>query len=412
MSEYTDNNISPLIGSKAFFQTFIMDDATSSTGSGGVQTAILGSFGQGKSTLMAWMAEYSRYMRVGSKESYISRLVHHGNILKYETSPTTVLWRCRDLDLWPVLIPANWNERIPDMPAKELALFVNENDIDDICFFCYDRDHKPIPVPNLPAIQTYTTADDLIGKIHEGSINIVLEPQKYRLSPRLCGLLAEARNEFDAGVKPDERKDDLVDIPKRGRGRPLKIKEPKDYSQHAIKSGCFWFDVTAATMAIFGNKPIMMIWDEADDFLSAASSDAHWWLININSELQRDFRKANISTVVSSHGFALLHDSAYKRATHRILLPGVKASKNTMVRYTQIISRLPKGHFIIEIQNKEFGVCKFGRIPYVIQSKIDGMKNSFRALDGDQKARIYAEYEKQWNGEQATVSKLPTVIEV
>ncbi len=51
MSEYTDNNISPLIGSKAFFQTFIMDDATSSTGSGGGTNCNFGEFWAGKINL-------------------------------------------------------------------------------------------------------------------------------------------------------------------------------------------------------------------------------------------------------------------------------------------------------------------------------------------------------------------------
>jgi ABC-type enterochelin transport system ATPase subunit len=53
---FADNNISPLIGAKAYQQTFITDDATSSTGAGGVQTVILGSFGTGKSTMLAEMA--------------------------------------------------------------------------------------------------------------------------------------------------------------------------------------------------------------------------------------------------------------------------------------------------------------------------------------------------------------------
>jgi hypothetical protein len=190
-------------------------------------------------------------------------------------------------------------------------------------------------------------------------------------------------------------KDDLEDAPRRGRGRPSK---PIDYSQHSVKPGCFWFDVEAAVMSLWGNRPVLILWDEGDDFLSAASADVHWWLVQIHGELQRDFRRCNISTIVTSHGWNLLADICYKRATNLILLPGVRAGKNTMIKYTATISNLHKGQMIAEIKNREFGIARFAKIDGAIQGKIDGLKNSFKSLDESQRQRIRRGYEEFWNG--------------
>jgi hypothetical protein len=204
----------------------------------------------------------------------------------------------------------------------------------------------------------------------------------------------QAKSDF----QPDDAKDDTDDMGdqpiKRGRGRPSK---PIDYSQHAVKSGTFWFDVTAAVMSLWGNKPILFIWDEADDFLSSASADVMWWLIVIFTELQRDFRRCNLSVILTSHGWNLLHDSCYKRATHRILLPGIKAGgKNTMIRKTSTINNLSKGQFISEIASREFGIGRFSVIPDTMLCKIDGLKNSFLALTGEEKKQIRQLYEVRW----------------
>ena len=393
---FSSNNISPIIGAKAYQQTFITDDATCGKGSGGVQTVVLGSFGTGKSTMLIEIAQLARYVTNGSKESYINHLIHHKPMNKYKTKPTTVIWRARDLDMWPMLVPANWKLRDPAIPPKRVAVFVHKTDMDTITFFTYDDNHNPVPIPNMPVIKYYSNADDLIPMLIEGGINVVIEPQTYRMSPRLCTLLMQARTERDGNgpQKDDEIKDDEEERPKK-RGRPLKV---TDYTQHAVKPAIFWFDMTNAVMQLFGNKPILFVWDEGDDFLSSASADAHWWLITIYTELQRDFRRANISTVITSHGWDLLADSVYKRATHKILLPGIKAGKNTMIKYTATINRLQKGQMIVEISNREFGIAKFWKIPDVIQCKIDGLKGNYKALTPEQERRIRKAYEDQWSG--------------
>lgn len=393
---FSNNDIDPIKGARIYLETFITDDALATGGTGGIQSMILGSFGTGKSTMLCWQAQLASYVTKGGKDSYIWSIIKKQNDkTAYKTEPTTVIWRCRDLDIWITMIPQNWNARVPGIPAKKIAVFVHKDDYKNITFFTYDHNKEPMAVPNLPKVQTYSSTDDLVSKLKEGYLHIVLEPQHYRLSDRLCSLLMQAKSDY----QPDNRKDDLDDLGdqplKRGRGRPAK---PIDYSQHAVKSGTFWFDVTAAVMSLWGNKPVLFIWDEADDFLSSASADVTWWLIVIFTELQRDFRRCNISVILTSHGWNLLHDSCYKRATHRILLPGIKAGgKNTMIRKTSTINNLPKGHFISEIASREFGVGKFSGITNTMLCKIDGLKNSFLALTPDEKKKIRKIYEERWN---------------
>lgn len=397
MIVFSNNDIDPVKGARIYLETFITDDALKTGGTGGIQSLVLGSFGTGKSTMLCWQAQMSCYVTKGGKDQYIWSIIKkQQDKSAFKMEPTTVIWRCRDLDIWITMIPKNWRERVPGIPAKKIAVFVHKDDYDNITFFAYDKDKKPMAVPNLPRIQTYTSADNLVEQLQEGYLHIVLEPQHYRLSDRLCSLLMEAKSDY----QPDDRKkdslDELGDEPvKRGRGRPAKA---IDYSQHAVKSGTFWFDVTAAVMSLWGNKPILFIWDEADDFLSSASADVTWWLIVIFTELQRDFRRCNISVLLTSHGWNLLHDSCYKRATHRILMPGIKAGgKNTMIRKTSTINNLPKGQFISEIASREFGVGRFSRIPDTLLCKIDGLKNSVISLKEEDRKRIRRIYEEEWN---------------
>jgi hypothetical protein len=393
---FSNNDIDPIKGSRIYLETFITDDALATGGTGGIQSMILGSFGTGKSTMLCWQAQLANYVTRGGKDSYIWSIIKKNkDKSSYKTEPTTVIWRCRDLDIWITMIPQNWKQRVPGIAPKKIAVFVHKDDYKNITFFTYDKDKHPMAVPYLPRVQTYSSTDDLVKQLKEGYLHIVLEPQHYRLSDRLCSLVMQAKSDF----QPDDQKDDMDDMGdqpvKRGRGRPAK---PIDYSQHAVKSGTFWFDVTAAVMSLWGNKPVLFIWDEADDFLSSASADVTWWLIVIFTELQRDFRRCNISVILTSHGWNLLHDSCYKRATHRILLPGIKAGgKNTMIRKTSTINNLSKGQFISEIASREFGIGRFSPIPDTMLCKIDGLKNSFLALSGDEKKHIRKIYEDRWS---------------
>lgn len=399
---FSGDGISPIIGQKLYAQTFISDDSGEAMGSGGVQTLVLGSFGTGKSTLLCWIAQLSRYMVKGSKESYIHRIVHKKNTSKYKTSFTTVVWRARDQDNWPSMIPQNWNVREPGVCGKKVALFIHKDDKERVALYILEN-HVVKPIPHMPRPIYYSSADDLIGKIKEHYVNVVVEPQGYRISPRLAAVIMEAKAEFDNGSGngndqhkqiDDEKKDGMDEIVKNMR-RPGGQKKVADYTKHAVKTGMFWFDFTAAETALWGNKPLMQVFDESDDFLSSGA-DLAWWGTTVWTESMRDFRKSNLSTVLSTHGWNLLADAIYKRVTHKIMLPGIKTGKNTMIKYSQTINSLPKGQFIIELANREFGVSVFSRISDAIMGRIDGLRGSYPALDADKRKWLWGEYEKAW----------------
>jgi hypothetical protein len=389
--------ISPVIGRRLFMQTLITDDARAATGSGGVQTIVLGSFGTGKSTLLGNMAQFSRFMIKGSKQSYIYHIVHKLPLNRFETKPTTVLWRARDLDLWPSLIPRNWLDRIQGFTPKPLHVFVHNDDYDDLTLFCYNdnKDYTPYPIPHLPKIKTFSKADDLIPRLVEGAINIVVEPQSYRISPRLSTTIQEMRSDFIGKENRDERKDDAPE--RRGRGRPRRI---SNYEQHAVKPAVFWFDAVSAAMSLWRGKPLQVILDEGDDLLTSKSADVMWWAQGFFVEAYRDFRKANLSTVISTHTWDMIRDELLKRSTHKILFPGIKKSQNSMIRQAPIINRLPPGKFIIENTNREFGVEKFGRIPNPIVCKIDGLKGAYPSLTPAQAKEIRGIYLKMWGDDK------------
>lgn len=136
----------------------------------------------------------------------------------------------------------------------------------------------------------------------------------------------------------------------------------------------------------------MVILDEADDFLSQISSDAHWWLISSYTSWARDFRKLNLSVVVSCHGWGLLHDLIYKRANVKLMMRGTKKSENTMIKYTRIFARLDRGMMISEKSNVEFGIAIFRKVPGTIMCRIDGLAGASRFFSDYVAKKIRASY--------------------
>ena len=414
------SQFSAKIGRKLTNEILITDPSDSELSAGGTQTVIIGSFGTGKSTLMAQFAEYSDSTG-GSKLPLMHARMYqdHEKLKKLRSLPTTVIYRLRDSDIWPVLEPRNWSERYPEgfWTPKDIMLFIHEKDALRIIFYTYDRVHHPIPVPNMPPINTYKDAPDLISKLKIGAINMVLEPQHYTLSDNLIDYIRIIRSE----EQPSETLKPFTPSGKRPVGRPRKKREPRDYSVVAIKPAAFWFDVINALKSGFHGQSIQGIFDEADDFLSATSSDTMWWLIYDFSEKYRDLRKNNISTVVSTHSWDMLFYAIPKRASYRIMLPGTLATpKFTMIRRTDVFSQLPHGKYIIEKSFKEFGIDSFGRIPRPIMCKIEGLRGDFKGLTIEQVKTINAEYEKMWDDPEyrqapqikAFRQRLPEVIEI
>lgn len=398
-----DGDFSPVIGMRTYLETFITDDANDPDGQGGVQSLIIGEYGCGKSTLMLQMAQQAQYVVRGSKQGYIHGIVHNSPKNNHKTKPATVIWRIRDADGWPTLLPGNW---ISQNQGKPVKVFVHKDDINKITFFRFDQDHQHTPIPNLKEIATYDVSDDIVDQLLEGGINCVLEPQQYRLSPGLCNILLQSRAEYVGKSPNDTDKDDLEELPTKGRGRPLKV---KDYSLHAVKPAVFWFDMINSLMTRWGGRPVTVILDEADDFLSQISSDAHWWLISAYTSWARDFRKLNISVVVSCHGWGLLHDLIYKRANVKLMMRGTKKSENTMIRYTRIFARLDRGMMISEKTNVEFGIAIFRKVEKTIMCRIDGLAGASRFFNDEIAKKIRSSY--NLNPQQAKTNSAQLVSE-
>jgi len=402
------------LGRKLTNEILISDPSDSELSAGGSQAVIIGSFGTGKSTMMANFAQYSDCTSGSKLPLMHARMFNdHERLKELRAKPQTVVYRVRDSDIWPVLIPGNWSERFPESfrVPKDLVLFIHAGDAANILFYTFDKKHEPIAIPHMCEVCTYEDAQDLVTKLREGWINCILEPQEYQLSENLIDYIRIIRSED----RPSEINKPLVPSGKRPVGRPKMKKEPRDYSNVAVKPAVFWFDFISAVRTGFHNRPIQCIFDEADDFISATSSDTQWWLVYDFSEKYRDLRKNNISTLVSTHSWDMLFYAIPKRASYKIMLPGtVSTPKFTMIKRTEIFSQLPAGHYMIEKAFKEFGIDRFSRIPHPIMGKIEGLRGDFKGLTNAQFKAIKSQYMKGEIDHAAVFaqSKLPEVIEI
>jgi hypothetical protein len=410
-----DGNISVAIGNENINKIMVTDNPLTGQGSGGQIAVVLGTFGKGKSTLISWIAQTSRYISKGKADSYFAHVRHGRNIDHFKIKSTTGIWRLRDLDSFPQLLPENWEQRVPNITPKAVRVFVHRNDWDRITFFTLNENDEQVPIPNMPEPTPYKDVDDLIAHLLEGGINFVVEDQNYRFSPRMCELLQEAQAEFvgdSSSHMDDEVKDTLPKRKGRGRGRPQKV---NDYSQYAISPALMWMDVIGTAMARWGNKPLFFFIDEAEDAWPSSAAGPHWWAILVMSNWMKDFRKSWISLMVTTHGWIHLHDSIYKRCNFKIMMPGISTGRNTMIRKASIINNLPKGTAIIEASNEEFGIMSWGKISDPMVGRIDGLKGSSQSLTRQKRKKIRGAYIKSGITENAemnfSMGALPGLLE-
>ena len=380
----------PEIGMRIFLSAFISDDANSPGGSGSNQVLLVGEYGSGKSTLMVHLAQDAVYLERGSKKQFIYRYVHNLPIDKFKIRNTTVLWRIRDADYFPSFFDGNSQKCFPGRQCKKAHIFIHEEDAERITFFRFGKDKKPEALPNMPEIETYKDTPDLVDKIHEGHINCILEYQQYRLSSELNNAVLEATAEYVGKQVDDKAKDELDSAQKKpGRGRPRKI---KDFTQHAIRAAVMWVDIYRAIMTRWGSKPIAIFCDEFDDALPQICSGPHWHVAQAWSQWARDFRKLNISSVISTHGWGLLHPSVYARCNVKLMMRGTKKSEaNTQIRYTRSFSNLDTGLMIAD-NGTEFGIAPFSKIDYLVQGRVDGLIGSSPAFSAETAKEIRAQY--------------------
>ena len=395
MTDYS--RISSKLGHKHWLCSIIHDDGQFASDGGGKSTTYLSSPGKGKSTLMAQSAQLSKYVH-GGKMDFINPFVAGEDVSDFKIFLETVIWRIRDFDALGNIIPENWANSFKNWtsPIKKLHLWVHEDD--DVVFYALNHKKQPIPVKNLPPIEYYKSADELMSRLHWGAINAILEPQTYKLSHMLIQKLREKRMDVNEDTEDDETREDLNRKRKEERKKPFAKREriPKkkrggrgtasDYENREVSPAYFWFDMIHTAMEANKTKHIQFCIDEWDDIAEARSEGDVWKLIDVLASDWKTLRKSNISTHLSTHQTDYIDWRILKRIDYFIWMKGAIIHPTySMINSQNIISDLPVGKFIIEEKKVSFGIEDFNKIPYSQPTlRIDGLKGQTLRLTADQ----------------------------
>jgi hypothetical protein len=311
-----------------------------------------------------------------------------------------VIWRVRDFDAFSNIIPENWENSFRNGEwcngIKKLHLFVHEDD--DLLFYAYNYKKQPIPIKNLPVIERYKDADDVMHKLHWGAINAIVEPQTYHLSATLIQKLREKKmDQSDVDDRTEEIKKDKkreADNRKKGIAEPRTKNKTKailtEYERREVNPAYFWFDLIHTAMESNRLRHLTICIDEWDDIAEARSEGDVWKLIDILASDWKTLRKANISTHLSTHQTDYVDWRILKRIDYFIWMKGAQVHPSySMITARQVISDLPMGKFIIESRLISFGQEDFGKIPRSQPAvRIDGLKGQILRLTGRDVARI------------------------
>lgn len=190
------DKISKKIGQQNWQYNIFHDDGNRESDGGGKSCMYLSPPGKGKSTLMVQAEQSVHSVLDDSKKSFLSHLNHGKDISSFIIEPETVIHRIREFDNFNALFPENWILSNPSWVAtvKPVHIFVHEKD--SPVFYSYHK-NSPISPVNMPPIELYSGAEDLMKKLHWHSVNAVLEPQTYRLSPNLIFALRKHKMDED-----------------------------------------------------------------------------------------------------------------------------------------------------------------------------------------------------------------------
>jgi len=368
--------VSSRIGKKLYAAARIHDDGQYESGGGGKVSVSAGMPGSGKSTLLTQFAENTLYMRSGSKEKLCNAIAsaEPGDVVDYSNCILeTIIWRIRDADNWPVfcdwrkqLKAKGWNKQ----KYKKLHLFIHEDDVDTIVFYCVNREHQISSIADMPKIETYSDAKNLVKQLHQNDINAILEPQTYSLSPYLTQKLKEKNlqgyNNGDAEAR--ERK------------------MSKQFDKIECTPAIFWFDFLMELNRENLNRHVTVIIDEFDDVSPARSSGVIWHLTDILSDQFIDMRKHNISAHFSVHALDFVDWRILRRSNYFLWYPGsCPSSAYSMIKWHSLTATQPIGSFIIEAEKIEFGRMTFSKLPVILPAaRIEGLKGTVPALDKKQ----------------------------
>lgn len=392
MTDYS--RISSKIGHKHWISANTHDDGQFASDGGGKSKLSLSAPGKGKSTLMCIDAQTCRYIN-GSKHDFVETFATEGDCSKFKVYLETVIWRVRDFDAFSNIIPQNWyasfqKAGIPLSSVKDVHLFVHEDD--DLIFYSYNHKKQPIPVANLPPIERYTDADDIMKKLHWGAINAVVEPQTYRLGYTMIQKLREKK--MDQSDDEDLTEEIQKEKKKQGKSKGSRKKVAKnimtEYERREVSPAYFWFEMIHTAMESNQLKHINFCIDEWDDIAEARSEGDVWKLIDILASDWKTLRKANISTHLSTHQTDYVDWRILKRIDYFIWMKGaVIHPAYSMINRQNIVSDLPMGTFIIEQRMISFGLDTFHKIPFSQPTvRIDGLKGQILRLSNTDANKI------------------------
>lgn len=409
------SKISAKIGHHHWLDCVTHDDGQFAEQGGGKTVLHLAMPGTGKSTLMCHEAQMSKYVQ-GSKKNFVRSMELGENLSDFDVFLETVIWRVRDGDSCPNIITQNWINSYKGAmgTAKDFHLWVHVAD-KNVVFYSYNHKRQIIPINNMPKIEFYRDAEDLMRRLHWGAINAVLEPQTYTLSPMLIQKLREKKMDIREEVEIERERESSE--PKRGRppkgakkkerapGRPSARhgKKSKDYAAMEISPSYFWFDLIHVAKSMNRYRHIHFCIDEVDDIFEARSEGDVWKLIDILASDWKDLRKYNISTALSTHQTDYVDWRILKRVDYIIWMRGATINPNYSMLWQQaIVSNLPIGMFLIEHRKIDFGRDYFTKIPRGQPAmRIDGLKGESFKLDAETALHIMEYYGEEPKGIEA-----------
>lgn len=378
--------ISGKTGLTHWISSYVHDNGQTASDGGGKSTLSLSAPGKGKSTLMCQNAELCMFTD-DDKGPLIRAMVAKADLSEFTAHPETVIWRVRDFDSFPNIITENWLQSLKAWKLdhcyqpKQFHLFVHIDD--DLVFYCYNRKNQAMPIPNLPPIERYVDVPDLMRKIHWGSINAVMEPQTYKLSPSLIQKLREKKMDINEETdRANATKERLKDRPAHVR-KSVKTTLTK-YDNMEVSPAYFWFDLIAGAMALNKMRHLTFSIDEWDDIAEARSEGDVWKLIDNLAANWKDLRKNNVSTHLSTHQTDYVDWRILKRIDYFIWMKGAQIHPSfSMLNRQSIVSDLPIGRMIIEQRMISFGKVEFDKIPRSHPAaRIDGLKGNDLRLTG------------------------------
>jgi len=265
---------------------------------GALTIAIYGSLGSGKSTLLRTLAET---MRCRDPESG-------------ETQPMTIIWRCRDIDIWN-----SFNKDIT-------YLFIHKDDYPYVRFRT-DRLRR-LTEKDLPKIITYSTNQDLLSKIVKGSINCIFEPQDYELTEYMIDVLT-----------------------KKGANR-RHLEDP------VVDKSAWWIELCVWLLVNKGLDFITIILDEFDEMMPSGVGGVPWHLGYIFRDYLRVSRKMNISTIMCSHQIRDVNPAILSKILVNIYLKGAIAGGTLINPTAPVTMRRGLGY----IERDSWGIFEFSKL--------------------------------------------------